>query len=393
MTPEQELVHNHLQRKHYGGLYLFEECEPDRAKQALFRDVLGSIDFWQQEHRNGGLLRNDKPFPHVKGAIAWCTRINACAFKISDTLYITMCRGLYDIIRHACNRILCEPHVFSWLGDVSKEQAGRAKSFVHTDSMLLHANDDIVPNNDLRRIAASYMAHTAREFLIMHEFRHLIAGHVEYYMEALNCNLINEGDFEPADSSSRSNLIRQALEIEADCDAAFRRFELVLGPINNPSSGILTRPEYEFLTASPLGASVTGFVLTLAAILVAIKLFRYQVLDFGLWDTRTHPPDEVRRLAILRNAQAYLPRWNLKNESLYPERIGEILSAIDETLHGMLQMAPLTREWLAQASPGGDFEKHYNRLMDIFLDTYYAIQPYSYVERLPEGFPSQRYSS
>ena len=108
-------------------------------------------------------------------------------------------------------------------------------------------------------------------------------------------------------------------------------------------------------------------VLTLAltAILGVVKLFGTPLPEYAKWDQLDHPPDEVRRFAILMYAQLHLQKWGQVDLANQWEAIKEVVTAIDKTLHGILGDAPPTEEYRQKGRPGGEFELHAIKISEL----------------------------
>jgi hypothetical protein len=152
----------------------------------------------------------------------------------------------------------------------------------------------------VRLNVAGFMSAVAMKFLALHEFRHLVGGHV-------SCNPISVARhalFEVASTGGAidTNLVDQCLEIDADSIAALSILKTWIDlDINSP--------EFPAFLKGIADPRPTLVVLISAAVCGTIKAFGPLLPTYDDWDESDHPPDEVRQYQIRRCFQQYLKKW------------------------------------------------------------------------------------
>jgi hypothetical protein len=283
MPPNELILHQVLRGSGHGGVYNYAN-DPDHSHRALFNLFVNETLQLAPDFRASGLCI--KPFPDLLAGIAACDELNAGAFKGNDVYFISLCRGSIDLLIEMFRRLVCMPAVFPWLGGLSPEAPPPTfPPFPRTSSFI--ARDYFAHPIERRRFAASaWMLGIALKFLRLHEFRHIISGHVDYYIQYFNATGINEL-VASSPASSSDNQIKQALEIEADCASVVLLLALYFSPTP------LTTCDLEFLAECD-DKHEKVFVLLLTSVLAVIKLLGDEMPAYGRWDDYDHPPNVVR---------------------------------------------------------------------------------------------------
>lgn len=376
MNHHEDTFHNSLLAIGFGGRY-DHKTESNPFRLLLYNSLIDGITAYAAEFRADP--RCLRPFPEVFTGIANCTTINACAFRVMDTYYVAICRGVFDLLRETFLRLLSRPEVFPWIGDISREDPGKRFPLLPRDSSLLTGDWLHSSMDRTRGMAASWMSVTAINFLVFHEGRHLTAGHVDYASQFLNAQMITEA--RSLNTASPNNLILQAFETEADTYATVTLLDgyFGTGPRQKPRLSL----DLPFLVDCPdKPAKVLSLALT--AILAVIKLFGNPLPEYDKWDQLDHPPDEVRRVSILRYAERHLRHWGQTKLANQSEAISEALAAIDIALHEILGDAPATDEYRTNFLPGGHFQMHGNKINDIRIRMRPQFASLAYID-IPTG--------
>ena len=225
MSINEELFEEYLQKYCNGKLSKVNEriANLDIIKMALKAgaDIIERI-----RHSYGSRL----PVPHI--GLVDENGLNACAFIYKDRDFIGINAGTILILFDVFCRILSHPKLFLNVGDATKEIEPEQFYDRATDFRNLDQNDTVVPKDPVRLRHAFESALCAIEFLVTHEYGHLIHGH---------CHLNNEFTgqtnlFELESSVSSANqsiggLIRQTLEMDADAYGANIGFRNVLANV------------------------------------------------------------------------------------------------------------------------------------------------------------------
>ena len=199
--------------------------------------------------------------------------------------------GALILIHDLVHRLFCLPEFFPWVGDPSKEDRTRqfhptsndAQTYIRT---FISDPRSATPRDQRRKQAAVFLIPFAVMFLVAHEFRHIVGGHLSWLKARSGQMSISEVLGIRGDPSE--GLFLQALEMDADGFAMYyilmRALALAESPQENfPASiqGIITTPW------QALGAA-------LACTLVIIGTFFHPPGPPEKWRSYSHPPSGIR---------------------------------------------------------------------------------------------------
>lgn len=251
--------------------------------------------------------------------------LNAVADVISDpdtgkVGYIGMFRGTPLLLRDFFQRMLSHPDVLPSLGNAK----GESLNIEHTEGVVLDIKrlrkkrsdagrsiETVVPNDMIRLLFAHYVTMVALDFLIFHEFAHIVNGHCDYIESLRAKNPKCQSFILEANQQSASPfplMARQMLERNADIFAANKSFASVAG------FGKSDQKEHPFVRfcSTPKDASFAW----------AFAVFSI----FMFWGIEIDPSDLERRLypptAIRANTAANVAMESVI-EKLYPEQLKE----------------------------------------------------------------------
>jgi hypothetical protein len=125
--------------------------------------------------------------------------------------FIGISHGTIAVAMDRFNRILAHPENFLQVGDPTREVAPPAIQLADMPLMNLDWWRWATPNCPIRRYFADLLAMTYVEIVALHEYSHLVNGHV---------GLLNER------GSPREPLLLQTLEMDADSTAALYAIEM-----------------------------------------------------------------------------------------------------------------------------------------------------------------------
>ncbi len=311
-------------------------------------------------HDNASKFRSNaslpRPFPEVYAGIANSPMMNACAFRVGDTYYIAVCRGVFDLLSEAFIRLLSRADVFPWLGNAPAVNSLVKLPPLRRDLAMPTPNLASLSYDPVRLNTASWMGGRAIEFLVGHEVRHLTGGHVDYVKNALKSNMIVEAT--SISTPSEKNVIKQAIELEADFAALIGVLEIFLGP--KPTQGL----DLPFLTNTE-NKPYKVLCLALTAVTTVFKLFGNPLPGYTHWEESDHPPDEVRRYAILDCAAINLRTWGRTELADLRGAVDEVLNAVDVALHQILDDPPPTYDRQKLFGRGGPGDSYFDKLVKV----------------------------
>jgi len=152
------------------------------------------------------------------------TSLNACATKISNQYIIGINFGTVLLHHDIFYRMLSHKEVFTEIGDSSKEtDKNRVFNAQITDFSKIvlrpESDDDIIPKDRTRLLVAQMLEELAFISIIIHEYAHIVFGHVDYLSTINNNSAIYENpNFDT--NLKFSPLLLQTLELDADSYSA-----------------------------------------------------------------------------------------------------------------------------------------------------------------------------
>jgi len=368
MAYNQHLFEDMLVRYGLGRIH-DHMADSDVHMRSFYDLVISGLLQNAAEYRNSIVCKGK--FPELYVNISDSTSVNAVAIKIADDFYIAVSRGTFILLSETFRRLLSIPDVFICIGNVAIERPGRIATPLPRDSSLLTDATRYVPIDPTRYMAAGFMAATALRFLVLHEWRHLQGGHLNYSFATLNIQMLFEASSTGA--AVATNLLRQAMEIEADTHAAVRLIGLC---INNRDINEKLEP---VLRKCP-DPKETIVALVLTSICGCIKLFSKPLPPYEKWANDTHPPAEVRQFAILQTVQGHLRRWGHDALANRYDIAREVNEAVDTALHHLLGDPPLTDEWRQLFAENGKCMTHAQRLIEIRRSIQNELDKISYIK-------------
>jgi hypothetical protein len=215
--------------------------------------------------------------------------LNASIKKEGDYYFIGIYRGIIDLLINIFFRMLSNKNVLQEIGDVGKEN-GIEKIFDAQVTNVEHLQNEFTEHMMPRDKERCMMAHVyileVVEFLVLHEFAHIIGGHLDYSKSSFNSLVIDfreEGEEDAA-------LIFQAFEVFADDFAIRTKLNILNGVDGND---FIMRPikhqEWPTIIKQWLFPMYTFF-----------RLFGHTNSQYSLKDD-LHPPPAARFNMILNN--------------------------------------------------------------------------------------------
>ncbi len=165
---------------------------------------------------------NRLPDAYVNLVDEWT--LNARTTKFNGKYFIGINAAAIVLLKVLFFRMLSNPKILISYGDILKEvESPKIHNAQITCIEHLYLQiDDLnplhfpVPKDPARKSIAEFLSYTAIKYLILHEYGHIVMGHLEYKNEVTNSFSFNEV-FCITDSKNQLNpLISQTLEMDAD---------------------------------------------------------------------------------------------------------------------------------------------------------------------------------
>lgn len=129
--------------------------------------------------------------------------------------FIKLNFGLIRALHHLIHRIMGDPRNFTHIGDCLREKISDPMPLYHNVGRVGVALKPVLC--PVRAIYAHGLLIFSLNFLMLHEFSHILRGHLEYFRNFLN--IVSYEEVLAIDSEKFSGLPRQVLEIDADKNA------------------------------------------------------------------------------------------------------------------------------------------------------------------------------
>ena len=370
-----------LRSNRFGGVFT-----PTGEHEFPFKFILDNLQDWIDRERSNicgtRVASINRSLNPITFAYARADALNALAHRIDDRFYIVICRGALVFLYRVFMRLMADPEVFPQLGDVSKESAGRGPGPLPIFAPDALDADSIAPFDQTRQRIAGIMFSYAVKFLAYHEFRHIIAGHVDYGMSRFSPSYLEDPMF-PTEATGFASadqgvteafLNKQASEVDCDMFAAFM---LVFGIFSGHKAGD-AHPFDEL--KSPWGGVATEFVLAATASLCINKCLGVTSLDDSQWRFQWYPPVEVRRMAFQSDLGRALVAVGQEDLVKREDLIKASREAVDVSLPKVLGFGLPSNKWEQMILPGGAFETYRDLLYQQRLAfNAYLRSHYSYV--------------
>ena len=245
-------------------------------------------------------IQKDRPeLPEVYLDFIDNTSLNACVSKMNGRYFIGLNIGTYILLSDLFFRMLSSKNILTEYGDISKENdALKLINAQITDINILFLSKDpdekIAPKCEIRYHLAHLLTIFAIKFLVIHEYGHIIFGHLDYQnIKTKNCYW-NEISYEE-NEEKLDPLISQTLEMDADCYGVNKGIEMLIHYSEN-NNGLIDELKY-FL--SPLESSLS---LWLFSIYSMFRLFGFKNKDISKLKTSFHPLTGIRQHIVFITA-------------------------------------------------------------------------------------------
>jgi hypothetical protein len=208
-------------------------------------------------------------------------KFNAVATKKEDRYYIGINWGSVLILYDLFQRIMTSPKIFPHIGDASKEEIKKIYNPLITEfSKLILSNDldrGLGPKDVERKSHAATLTSLAIGFLFLHEYGHILNGHID-----LKGNLFNSFSLSEMENDSNSFTPLNSQTIEVDADRFATTFSIWFLDMSNHKN-------FESDTSAAEKFCLSHFEKQLETLSFAIySLFR-------IFDHKTHTLDEMQK--------------------------------------------------------------------------------------------------
>lgn len=234
MLEPEMLFDQYLTNEGYNGAFTGELDETEAYILDTVQQAYGALR-----------IETANKYPRVYIGIVNEYKFNAMAFKYNDYYFIGLNIGLFRIIKNFYNFLFSRNDVFKEIDPTQEVNPEINIDLSVIDNYIdtlgdLFGNYDfegLVPKSDERKKFAKIYATNAVLYLFLHEYGHIVHGHLDYSIEK-NKNF----NFSEATSRSTSNgsLIKQTLEMDADSFAAIRSIKISSDPVGWSGIALIT---------------------------------------------------------------------------------------------------------------------------------------------------------
>jgi|GEM_PF-1417432 len=209
---DQEIEFNHLFREE-GGIYRGKIVE-----QTQFHSMLFLADKLIEGFKTSERARDLDIYVDVIDNFS----INACVGKKGERYYIGINVGVLVLLSNMLFRMFSSNSILTEVGDASKERVTRKihdAQIRDIQTLLDDFNEDLTPD-ETRLAAASFFFKSIIEFIVLHEYAHIIDGHIDYCIDTIRvCKLF---EIQPTYAVGFDNpVFQQTIELQADDFAIF----------------------------------------------------------------------------------------------------------------------------------------------------------------------------
>jgi hypothetical protein len=250
-------------------------------------------------------IREGRPdLPEVYFDFINNSSLNACAAKMDGKYFIGIHIGTFFLLSDLFLRMLSNKNVLSEFGDTSHESDSKKIFNAQiTDTTILFLakdpNESISPKDPVRLNLAQLLTSFAIKFLVMHEYGHIIFGHLDYLESKTKVSHWTEIEDETLKLKSLSPITSQTLEMDADSYAVLRGVRQIIflsGNIDNIKQEL--KPFYSSLESS--------LTLWFYSIYSLFRLFGYSNCDPLKIKKTLHPQTGIRQHIVFATTHTIL---------------------------------------------------------------------------------------
>jgi len=178
-----------------------------------------------------------KPWPMVNYDFINNVKFNAVAAKSGQDYFVGINGGTVAILHNLFARMLCHKQILTDFGnpDVESEEKKIVDpQSLRYDTLLNYRKEggSVIPNDPIRKNLAWYLSTLAVQFICMHEYGHVLNGHLDL-INSQGITSLPELPYN--DEKPRIEpILSQTLELDADAFAVRTCLTYVLGCVNSP---------------------------------------------------------------------------------------------------------------------------------------------------------------
>ncbi|WP_242309242.1 hypothetical protein [Bacillus cereus group sp. BfR-BA-01524] len=297
---------------------------------------------------------------------------NACAFKQEDMYFIGINIGVVQVLEKLFNYIMAHPNLMVGIGDASHEleqDIGSSLIVTNHDYLRLFSNYDTEissPVNEERRSFAKTLCAYALEFLILHEYGHIVSGHVDYFQNKRSSSFIFE-----LNSREKSGLFMQTLEMDADSYATTRCAQRMIY-IHTQLKGFYNK------LGVPSISFREYFKQRYYSIYFVFRLFGEVDYDLSALEENSHPASGFRQyflLLVLHSAFVAEGQEELITETELIEVLKEVATECEQALKTISEKIFTPAPIRIVATPEGN--SHIIKIMENWKNVRPLLEPYS----------------
>jgi len=344
----------------------------DTDESKLFDEALASHDLPRR------LSEADMPLPPVGPMMA---SIEQTVHELFDGLReaLPLIRPLPSILFHYLDSADINAVAFSYKGTamigfyaaVVNQLHGLFEGLLAHSEVLPHIGQDqadLAARQRIRQHVARCMPLLALQFLTLHEFRHIVAGHTDYLSQREHQHVIRE--LQASSVGSGFGMKSQALEMDADSYAVNTGLGAVL-----TMQGRLGHLGEEWQTT--LRTPEKALCNYLFAVYALFRLLGDTVLPPSDWPDSTHPPPGVRQLLIIAAIVSHPLIKKSPNLGGVVRKFPDVIAAAERAFAAVegnpLQAASLS----VGASP--EASQHISGILEAWASIRNDLASYSYV--------------
>jgi hypothetical protein len=239
-----------------------------------------------------GMHQRKKRFPRPYIDFVNNSNFNAFATRYDRRYFIAVNKGTLQILSNVFSRLLANKNTFTYIGNPSIEATPDKipLSEIYDQREFYTAKSIIpVPIDSIRKLYTEILITWAYKYIILHEYGHILAGHVGYSQSHNHLPIKEVRD--PSSVKFLKPLDGQTIEMDADSYATTQTIESLLYHVQNPR--LIPENLRRFYVNWQ-----TALRMWLTAIYTQWRLLSYLNVDSDI-QTTDHPLPAIRTRLIL----------------------------------------------------------------------------------------------
>ncbi|PFI17462.1 hypothetical protein [Bacillus cereus] len=322
-------------------------------------------------------------FPSVHIDFINDVRFNACAIKQDDMYFIGINIGVVQVLEKLFNYIMSHPNLMTGIGDVSLEIKKEISSdyiAINHNYLRLFTNYDVEVNAPIgkeRKLCAKALYMYALEFLILHEYGHIVNGHMDYdyFRRRSGLSFMFE-----LNSCEKNGLFTQTLEMDADSYAATRITQSIIEDHNR------TLAKTEAIGISPMSFK-ERLKQMCYSVYFMFRLFGEMSYDLRTLEKNSHPAPGFRQqflFGVLGSLLITELQESLITEDELGDMVEEVIRECEQALKTISDKTFTPVPISIITTPEG--QEHCIKIMANWKNVKPLIEPYSRAILAPSGY-------